>query len=205
MNYDIIFYHSGKTAELERVLSMALEGMGLQQRGAEAAADPVELFDTLSGVLKKRKLIFIIGGMDGGIQSTDSVLSDVLTDKNGKKPAAKPVGNDGRMLRSSDQTIILLPDYSEEIGKLMPELKEKLGEIYKLSDETVEPPEIEKVADELDNELSKSKRERVAAVGMTAEKRSRRQLDAIKAAIAVLLVLAAAQLAVASYIFLNNT
>lgn len=203
MNYDIIFYHSGKTAELEKILASSLEGMGLYQRGAAAAADPEELSDALSDVLKKRKLIIIIGGMDGGIQSTDCVLADVLSDKNGKKPEAKPVGTDGRIMCSSDQTIVLLPDSGEDIRELLPELKEKLAKIYDLSDSSCRVPEIDNVTGELDEELSRQNRERVAPVGMTAEKRNRKQLDSIKLTIAVLLVLAALQLAAASYIFLN--
>ncbi len=204
MNYEIIFYHSGKTAELEKILADALEGLGLKQGGGYAAADPEELAAILSGVLKKRRLIFIIGGLDGGCQSTDEILEKVLVPKEESALRDVVLGGEGRLICCSKQTLVMLPDSATEVRGILQKLKEQLAGIYELEEEERPVAEIENVAEELDKELSSSRRERVTPTGMTAEKRNRSQLAALKATIAVLLVLAAAQLAAASYLFITQ-
>lgn len=203
MDYEIIFYHSGKTAELENVLSGGL-GQGFRQKNACAAADPNELAGSLIKELKLCRMIVIIGGLDGGIQSTDRILGDVLSPKNERDFDSRPLGKEGRLLRSGEQTIILLPDSATEIRSLLPELKKQLCGIYKIKEEEDTVADIDKVTEELDKNLAGTKRVRVAPTGMTAEKRNSRRQSALKATIAVLLVLAAAQLAAASYLFISQ-
>lgn len=203
MDFEIIFYHSGKTAELERVLSDGL-GRGFSQKNACAAADPDELAGSLIKELKLCRVIFIIGGLDGGIQSTDAILRDVLSPKDEKDFESVPLDEGGRLLRSGSQTIILLPDSKTEIISILPKLKKQLCGIYNIKEEENAVADIDKVARELDNDLSGTNRIRVAPTGITAEKRNSKRKSALKATIAVLLVLAAAQLAAASYLFISQ-
>lgn len=204
MNYEIIFYHSEKTAELERLLSNRLSVLSLSQSDARAAVDPEELSSTLNAALKRSRLIFIIGGLDGGIQSADNVMKKVLFPRKGSSLKKSDLGQGASLIESSGQCIVLLPDSAGDTEKIIPELLPLLESIYHLKKEEQDKVEQDKIVEELDRELSQNKRVRVTPSGGTAEKHTRSRLGALKATIAVLVLLAAAQLGAAAYLFVSQ-
>ena len=204
MEYEIIFYHSEKTAELERMLSRRLSALSLRQSDASAASSPEELSVTLSAALKRSSVIFIIGGIDGGIQSTDRVMEKLLRPKKGRSADKHDLGNGASLTESSGQCIVLLPDSEKDNEAIIPDVMKLLQEIYDLKKKEEDIVDQEKIAEELDRELSQNRRVRVSPSGGTAEKHTKSRLGALRATIAVLVLLAVAQFGAAAYIFVTQ-
>lgn len=206
MNYEIIFYHCTKTAEIQNTLSDGLSSAELSLSEACAAVSPKELAEKLAAAVKRSKLIFVIGGNDDGNESTEKVLKKVLSSGKAdiRSEQIKIDGAVGIIKRASEQTIVLLSDSPEDITVILPCLRQKLAETYKLKNETHSTPLIENITKELDKQMSGTNRVRVAPVGVTAEKRNTKKLTGLKITIAILLLLAAAQLAAASYLYISQ-
>lgn len=206
MNYEIIFYLSGKTAEIQSRLETALAPMSLTLEQAQAAVTPKELANMLSDATKKNRLVFIVGGQNQGKQSAAAVLKKVLGSKKGVIVSEK-VESKGRfceMKSVGEQSIVLLPDEPETADLLMPELKTKLSEKFKLKLPEEDTVSVEDITKELDRKMSGIHRVKIDQTGITAEKRLQSQLTKLRITIAVLLVLAALQLGAASYLFLSE-
>ncbi len=205
MNYEIIFYRSGKTSEIQNILSDRLGGISLSLNEACAAVSPKELTEMLGRAVKRDNLILIVGG-EIGKQNTDEVLDRILrSDK--AEILLEEIESNGvvcKIRRAKEQTIIVLPDDTERIISVLPELKNKLMDIYKLEEESNDNGFPENIPDEIYKQMAQTKRVRVAPVGSTAEKRALSRLTALKATIAILLLLAAAQLGAASYLFMTQ-
>ena len=159
----------------------------------------------LGRAVKRDNLILIVGG-EIGKQNTDEVLDRILrSDK--AEILLEEIESNGvvcKIRRAKEQTIIVLPDDTERIISVLPELKNKLMDIYKLEEESNDNGFPENIPDEIYKQMAQTKRVRVAPVGSTAEKRALSRLTALKATIAILLLLAAAQLGAASYLFMTQ-
>lgn len=209
MKFEIIFYHSGKTSEIEHLISEGLEAVGLTLKNACAATTPEELSEKLSDSLKRTELVMIVGGMESGSQSTEAVLSKVLKPTGGKQIKEYDIKTEdhvaAKLKQSGRQTIVVIPDDPDDCQALIPSLRKKLAEIYSLRETLPDQPETDKIYEELDRQLSSVKRVRVEnSTGMTAEKRNQHTLKSLKITIAILLVLAAVQLGAAAYLFLSQ-
>ena len=79
-----------------------------------------------------------------------------------------------------------------------------LSEIYGLEEKNDNAETSEDITDEIDKQLAQTKRVRVVSSGSTAEKRIESRLSALKATIAILLLLAALQIGAASYLFITQ-
>ncbi len=158
MNYELIFYHSGKTAEIENHITELLKHLPLKLSGCCAALTPQELARHLGESLNRQDLVFIVGGLDGGVQSTDKILSAVLSGKNTGIKSNKLVDDDGNfayMIRSPQQTIFLLPDDAEVIEKMFDgKIKEEIKRIYSLTEVREQETSVEEIARHLDRQLS---------------------------------------------------
>ena len=117
MDYELIYYTAGRTAEVERVLDKNLSQMGLSHSAGEAATTTSELANALAKRLKKSQLIFVIGGLNGGYDSTDKVLSKILVTNDSNVFSKRVDGekNSGYSIRAIGQTIVILPDEPDEV------------------------------------------------------------------------------------------
>lgn len=207
MYYELIFYHSGKTAEIEKAISDEWKNVSLNQKRSCAAADPKELVHQLSHALKRSELILIIGGLDGGIQSTDHILLEVLSsDKN--KIKQETISDDhwyASILTCRNQTIIMLPDDTIFVTDIIGgKIKKMLKENYSLTETESNTPSIETVSNELERQLSSKNRVRLNINSSTAEKRELSKLHSMKIGIIILAILGFIQLSAAAYIILTN-
>ncbi len=206
MLYEIIFYHSWKTAELQTMLEDGLATLGLRLAGGYASSDAVELSEKLAAAGKRRNIIFVIGGSEEGNKSPCEIIKKVITPKKSKLEEEKISSDNAEciIMTISEQSIILLPDDTEKLISLMPNIRKKLSERYGIKDETQDSTNVNSVIKELDTQMAETKRVRVSPSGSTAEKTKAETLKKLKIKIAVLLILAAAQLGAAAYLFLTN-
>lgn len=159
MEYEIIFYHSGKTFEAERLLDRKLSGLHLTRRLSAAAVTPEELADQLSGCLSRCNIIVIIGGLDGGQQSTDSILSMILSAQGDSLHCEKLLDeedNPAYYICAEQQCILVLPDDPAVMETMLDKrLLSVLKEKYVLGDEEQEEvPSLETVTAALQKDLS---------------------------------------------------
>lgn len=206
MLYEIIFYHSGKTAELQTMLEDGLATLELRLAGGYASSDAVELSEKLAAAGKRRNIIFVIGGSEEGNKSPCEIIKKVITPKKSKLEEEKISSDNAEciIMKISEQSIIFLPDDTEKLISLMPNIRKKLSERYGIKDETQDSTNVNSVIKELDTQMAETKRVRVSPSGSTAEKTKAETLKKLKITIAVLLILAAAQLGAAAYLFLTN-
>lgn len=204
MDYEIIFYHSGKTAETERLLERKLSRIGLDRKTSTAAMSPSELAQCLKKALSRSCTAVVIGGLDGGRQSTDSILSAVLSPRAGKLHSERLVdenGNEAFLIRSGRQCIILFPDETEVIEEMLD--KRMLGEMKKFFDlieDDDDTPSIDDVTVELRKHLSGMSPAGSSYALRYAEKQNR-ELKLLKTLFLSLFAAGAALIAAAVIIF----
>lgn len=166
MDYEIIFYHSGKTAEIERMLERRLESLGLTRSISAAAADPSELAEMLGKSLSRCELIFVVGGLDNSAGSTDNVLSSVLSSEKGKLSSERLIDdneNTAYLIRSEQQLIAVVPDETEVIEKMLEKkIVIEIKTVYSLSEQNDEKPSIKEIKDELDKQLNELGRTKIS-------------------------------------------
>ena len=201
MEYEIIFYHSGKTFEAERLLDRKLSGLHLTRRLSAAAVTPEELADQLSGCLSRCNIIVIIGGLDGGQQSTDSILSMILSAQGDSLHCEKLLDeedNPAYYICAEQQCILVLPDDPAVMETMLDKrLLSVLKEKYVLGDEEQEEvPSLETVTAALQKDLSglgqntSDYHTRLMAQQQTSLNRPR-LLTLVSAGIGILLLIAA--------------
>lgn len=206
LDYEIIFYHSGRTAEIEKAINQRLEKTGMNMSQSAAAVSPAELADMLSTSLDRSEAVIIVGGLDGGSQSTENVLSAVLSTNGSKMKSNKIVddsGNTAYMIRCLEQTILVFPDETDVITSMLDaKIISELAGIYKLKPVQENTPSIDEIANELDRQLAGISRTRT---NITSDDHpSKKSFTGLKIAIAVLMALAAIQLAAAGCIYFTN-
>lgn len=210
LNYEIIFYHSGKTAEIEQTISSKLSSVEMELSQSVAATSPTELAEFLGLSLDRVDAVIIVGGLDGGKQSTDNVLSTVLS-TNGSKMESKKIidenDNSSYIIKCRDQVITVFPDETSVIANMLDKkLISELKETYKLKQKKDDTPPIEKITKELDRQLSSMGRTRVNVQRVSAEEdiKPGRGLKVLKIAVIVLGTLSVVQLLAAGYLYLVN-
>lgn len=204
MNYEIIFYRSGNTAKMQRLIENSLDGSGLRLKGADTARDKKELADILSPMLRRVRLIITVGGIGSAEDSPETVLCGLLVSKDKKKTEAEKLTagkSTAYIIENMKQTIVCLPDEAENCRGLMDVLGKRLAESFGLEYKKSEEPDTEEIEKELDDQMAASTRVRVIPVTNTAEKRNKKRLANIKALMMLMIVLTVLQLGVAAYIF----
>lgn len=207
MDYELIYYTAGRTAEVERVLDKSLSQMGLSHSAGEAATTTSELANALSKSLKKSRLIFVIGGLNNGYDSTDKVLSKILV-SNDTNVFSKRVDGDkdsGYIIRAMGQSIVILPDEPEQVTSILNNgIISDLAETYSLKLPEEETSNVEDVMQNLDESLSGVQRTRLISAPPKPKlyKRSRRAkvLIGVLVAVGIVLALSAAAVALAYYV-----
>lgn len=209
LDYEIIFYHSGKTAEIERTINLQLSQIEMNMLQSFAATTPTELAQMLGQSLERVDAVIIVGGLDGGKQSTDNVLSTILSTNGLKMESNKIVddkGNIAYIIRCLEQTIIVFPDETSVIASMLKmKISALLAEIYKLKVKKSSGPSIESVTKELDRQLSDiSKTRTKLPYGNEKKIKQSGSLRKLKIAITVLAALAAVQLVTAACLYYIN-
>lgn len=206
MNYELIYYTAGRTAEVERVLDKTLSPMGLSHLSGEAATTVSELTDALSKSLKKSRLIFVIGGLNNGYDSTDKILSKILVtnDTNVFSKRIDSEKSSGYIIRAIGQTIVILPDEPDEVTKILKAgIVSDLSSTYSLKVPEENNTDIEDVMQNLDESLSGVQRTRLISAPPKPKlyKRSRKTkiLIGILFALGIVLAVSAVIVALAYY------
>ena len=188
MNYEIIFYHSGRTSETEKLLNKKLSPYGVERAGSIAAITPTDLAKELEAALDRSRLVIIIGGLDGGRQSTDTILSSILSSGSGMT-SEKLIDNEENIsyiIKSEDRTIVVLPDEPDIISEMLDKrIISELRRRYSLTSEKDDSPTIESVVSELDKQLSKMDRTRTS-IGNEFMRREEQSLKRLKVLIIAL-------------------
>ncbi len=158
MVYDIIFYHSGRTAEAERVTERRLSPLSLQKGSVYAAVSPSELVKGLSASLGRADIVIITGGLDGGVQSTDNILSLVLSSRAASMKCEKLLDDDdntGYLIKAGRQYILVLPDEPDSIAAMLDKrIIRELCAGYSLTPQQQDGISIDEVTGEIKKELS---------------------------------------------------
>ena len=177
MVYNIIFYHSGKTAEAERLTDKKLSALTLSKGAVYAAVSPSELAKRLKNSLSAADIAIIIGGLDGGRQSTDTILSLVLSSKASSMQCEKLLDDDDNiayLIKAGRQYILVLPDDPDAIAAMLD--KRMVNELcagYSLRVKEQDNMSIDEVTGELKKELAGLRRTRSSYAVQYAEKQNR--------------------------------
>ena len=173
MEYEIIFYHSGRTAEIERLLEKRLEALDLSRRISAAAADPEELSEMLRKSMSGCELIFVVGGLDNSKKSTDNVISSVLSSEKGlsSERLIDDDENTAYLIRSEKQLIAVVPDDTEVIEKMLEKkIVSRIKSVFSVSEQNDEKPSINEIKEELDRQLSELGRTRTSVQSQADDK-----------------------------------
>ena len=177
MVYNIIFYHSGKTAEAERLTDKKLSALTLSKGAVYAAVSPSELAKRLKNSLSAADIAIIIGGLDGGRQSTDTILSLVLSSKASSMQCEKLLDDDDNiayLIKAGRQYILVLPDDPDAIAAMLDKrMVKELCAGYSLRVKEQDNMSIDEVTGELKKELAGLRRTRSSYAVQYAEKQNR--------------------------------
>ena len=205
MNFEIIFYRSGKTAVLQQELEKILIPFGGKLTAACAVSDNKELAEKMSLALKKRKLIIVTGRTDSSSESTEKLLSKILRPKDKKTAfAINTASTDGITLHymvSGGQMILILPDLPESIATLEPRIRELITKYFNINAQIRKIDDISKVNEKIGQDRSITMRTPVIPRGSTAEKRNKNKLGTLKIIFIILISLGITELAAAVIIY----
>ncbi len=207
MDYELIYYTAGRTAEVERTLDKSLSPMGLSHSSGAAATTTSELAASLSKSLKKSQLIFVIGGLNNGYDSTDKVLSKILVTNDAIVFSKRIDGekNSGYIIRAVGQTIVILPDDPDETELILKSgIISDLADTYSLKAPDEDKTDIDGVMQNLDESLSGVQRTRLISAPPKPKlyKRSKKAKVIIGIFFALGIVLAVSAAIVAAYYFI---
>ena len=197
---EIIFYHSGQTAEIEKVLSSELSLISLSISQVRAAMTAEVFSDMLENAFQQSNVIFIIGESDGNRQVIEQFFSANHLD--GK---FEPLTDDytAGIVRYGEKCVILLPDDAEQIKTMFAEtIREKLSDGNSQNEYREELPSIESIIKEMDSRLSYRKRTPVG-VNRHARQNRNKTLAWYRVSIFILILLGIIQ-AVLAVVFLTT-
>lgn len=203
MDYELIYYTAGRTAEVERVLDKSLSQMGLSHSAGEAATTTSELANALAKSLKKSRLIFVIGGLNNGYDSTDKVLSKILVTNDSNVFSKRVDGDEGSgyIIRAMGQTIVILPDEPDKAASILKNgIISDLAATYSLRLPEEETTNVDDIMQNLDESLSGVQRTRLISAPPKPKlyKRSRKAKAIIGILIALGIVLSLSAAAIAA-------
>lgn len=122
MNCRLVFFAARKTSFCERALQKSFSELDLELVKTCFATDSEQLGKELTDAFKKLNAVFVVGGLgfddEKGIKS---IISRALceTPVNDCKKLKNENGDDGYVVRSANQILILLPDEPEQIESIM--------------------------------------------------------------------------------------
>lgn len=122
MNCRLVFFAARKTSFCERALQKSFSELDLELVKTCFATDSEQLGNELTDAFKKLNVVFVVGGLgfddEKGIKS---IISRALceTPVNDCKKLKNENGDDGYVVRVTNQILILLPDEPEQIESIM--------------------------------------------------------------------------------------
>ncbi len=122
MNCRLVFFAARKTSFCERALQKSFSELDLELVKTCFATDSEQLGNELTDAFKKLNAVFVVGGLgfddEKGIKS---IISRALceTPVNDCKKLKNENGDDGYVVRTANQILILLPDEPEQIESIM--------------------------------------------------------------------------------------
>lgn len=208
MKYEIIYYHTGGTSELEHEFRTAMQAAQMELQYACAAADPVELTEKLTAALKRTQLVIIAAADENTSQGAGTVLEKTLTPTKGSQTVRLPSDKEKRcyakICQSGRQAVVLYCADADTEGDGIKRLRKRLASFFGTEVTEEKDKATEKIMDELNEQMKTVSRVRIApSSGLTAEKRHEESLKKIRITIAVLLSLAAILLGTAAWLFVS--
>lgn len=122
MNCGVVFYDARKTSACERALKKRFSELDLTLTDTLFATNSVGLGEILISLFDKSDVVFVIGGLgfsdNRGIKNIISrAMYDAEVDE--IKKLNNDFGDDGYVLKSKNQFLVLLPDEPEQIDSVM--------------------------------------------------------------------------------------
>lgn len=139
MDCQIVFYMSQKTGYCEKVLQKKLEHTELNIAAASSAATVRSLGECLAAAVDAYDLVIIIGGLSQNgsgniVQVLSRAFSHTSADLVIKKILSPNNGDDGYILESGNQIILVLPDDPEQLKSMVGNsLLKYISSAFKLS------------------------------------------------------------------------
>ena len=205
MNYEIIFYRSGKTGEIQLLTEKMLGNLNFEISGAGACADRNELSEMISHSLKRSKLIVIAGRDDGSKDNINNLIKKILKPK---KPESdnkvREIARKIYYLKSGNQMILILPDEPDVIEKAEAEIGKTVAEEFSQSYKAEKKPDIDLIGTKLTEKLEAPSKIRVMPYGSNAEKTNRNKLRLLKIIIITLLSVGILELTNEVFLYLSG-
>ncbi len=205
MNYELIFYRSGKTGEIQLLTEDMLGKINFQISGASACADKNELSETIARSLKRSRLIVIAGRDDGSKDNVRALITKILKPK-AQKSENNIIGIGEKLyyLKSGKQMILILPDQPELIEKSADEICKTVAGEFSQSYKAEKKPDIELIGSKLSEKLEAPSRIKVMPYGSNAEKTNEKKLRLLKIVMISLLSLGILEFAAAVILFFTG-
>lgn len=205
MDFEIIFYRSKKTAAMQQEAENLMMPLNSELSEAVSVSEPDELAAQLLRALKHSRLVIITGDISGSASSAENILSRILSPSGQNKKIVKKTisENDHTIscLVSGKQMILLLPDSPEECGYIKDEAVKFISGHFDISAKPVQENDMNKVSNDIEGDISITKRTPILPQGSTAEKRNKSRLDLLKTIIIALIVLGVLELAAALILY----
>ncbi len=122
LNCRLIFYAARKTAFCERALKKSFSELNLELDGTYFATNSEELGALITSAFACLDMVFVAGGLGiSGENGTVSIFSKALSDVSADecKKLKNTFGDDGFVVRSQNQILVLLPDEPQQIEIIM--------------------------------------------------------------------------------------
>lgn len=124
MDCQIVFYMSQKTGYCEKAIKKKLENTELNIAATSSAATVRSLGECLAAAVDAYDLIIIIGGLSQSdnsniVQVLSRAFSHTSADLKIKKILSPSDGDDGYILESGNQIILVLPDQPEQLEAMV--------------------------------------------------------------------------------------
>ncbi len=121
MNCSIIYYSARKTSYCEKALKRNLPVTGLEPGGVSFAVDAGTLGNELIRAFGVCDVVFVVGGLEfGDSRSVRKILSRAASDSDISlsRRLQNDGGDDGYLLRSGRQLLVILPDEPDQIDAI---------------------------------------------------------------------------------------
>ncbi len=122
MDCVIIFYSARKTAYCERALKKSLSRLDMSRAEISFAINAADMGSRIISGFKSCNAVFVVGGLSvNGGSGTKEIISRALgtVDFDECKKLKNSSGEDGYVVRSGKQLLLLLPDSPEQIEEIM--------------------------------------------------------------------------------------
>ncbi len=122
MNCKLIFYAARKTSFCERALQKSFSELDLKLEETTFATESIRLGELLTNAFASVNIVFVVGGLEfDNDKGTVNIISKACAacETDDCKKLKNDLGDDGYVIRSANQILVLLPDEPEQIEVIM--------------------------------------------------------------------------------------